>query len=29
VLTGLDKDATVLLPDKVALVDKQPVTIKP
>jgi len=29
VLTGIDKDATVLLPDKVALVDKQPVTIKP
>jgi hypothetical protein len=29
VLTGIDKDTTVLLPDKVALVDKQPVTIKP
>jgi membrane fusion protein (multidrug efflux system) len=29
VLTGLDKDATVLLPDKVMLTDKQDVTIKP
>ena len=29
VLTGLDKDSTVFLPDKVALTDKQPVTIKP
>lgn len=29
VLSGLDKDSTILLPDKTALADKQPVTIKP
>ena len=29
VLTGLDKDSTVLLPDKVTLTDKQEVTAKP
>lgn len=28
VLTGLDKDSTVLLPDKVTLTDKQAVTVK-
>lgn len=29
VLTGLEKDSTILLPDKVALTPDQPVTIKP
>jgi membrane fusion protein (multidrug efflux system) len=29
VLSGIDKDTTVLLPDKVTLTPDQPVTIKP